>query len=312
MSKPERYQAAERALFEAAGVEPRERWVRLPRTGVTARVLEVGDGRPALFLHGGPNAAATWAHLAAATDGLRCLLVDRPGCGLSEPPPVVPTAATLPAYVAQLTVDVLDGLGIDRAGIVGSSFGGYAALRSAVAHPDRVDRVVLAGCPAFVPGWSAPGFFRLLRTPVVGRLLLAMPPTPGAVRMSLRQMGHGASLAAGRIPPAMLAWARTWQRDTATMRNDAAMIVACGTRRDGFDPSLDLDDGDLARVVAPTLVLCGSDDPVGGEDVCRSLAARLPHATVEVFEQGGHLPWLDDPARAARLVSSFLQVRLVK
>lgn len=301
-----RYRQAEDALFATAGVDPEERWIALPTLGVKARVLEVGTGRPAVFLHGGPNAAATWAHLAAATEGVRCLLVDRPGCGLSEPLPATPDASSLPRYVETLTADVLDGLGLDGADLVGSSFGGYVALRGAAAHPGRVGRVVLAGCPAFVPGWRAPGFFSLLRTPVVGRLLLSLPPTAGAVRTSLRQMGHGRSLAGGRIPAPMLDWVRAWQRDTGTMANDAAMIVACGTRRRGFDPALDLDDAALAAVTAPTLVVAGTDDPVGGEAVCRDLARRLPDARVEVLAGAGHLPWLDDPDGVAGLVSSFL------
>lgn len=301
-----RYRDAERRLFAAAGVEPRERWIRLRRLGVDARLLEVGTGEPTLFFHGGPNAAATWSYLAASTVGLRCLLLDRPGTGLSEALPELPTASTLGRVQEDLTLDVLDALGIDRAHLVGSSLGGFAALRAAASAPQRVRRIVLLGCPAFVPGWTQPAFFKVLRTPVLGRAVVTLPPSRTSVRMSVRQLGHQASLRAGTIPKPMLDWIRAWQGATDTMRNDAAMIVRCGTWRDGFDRSLDLGDETLRTVSAPTLVVAGTDDPVGGEAIVRELAGRLPRAEIAVMAGAGHLPWLDDPQRVAQLTSVFL------
>lgn len=304
--RPDRYRAAEARLFADAGISPTEHRIHLRTLGVKARVLESGTGVPVLFLHGGPAAGAIWAYLAGRATGLRCLLLDRPGTGLSDPLPFVPDATTLRGYVEQLTVDVLDALRLERASLVGSSLGGYSALCSAARHPDRVDRVVVAGCPPFVPGWEQPSFARLLRTPILGELLLAAPPTRASARLSLRQLGHGRSLAAGRIPAAMLAWTQAWQRDTDTLRNDAAMIRACGVRGRRFDPALDLGPDDLAEVKAPCLLLAGTDDPVGDDGVMRSLAGLLPDATLDVWEGAGHLPWLDDPERAATATTDAL------
>ena len=301
-----RYRAAEERLFEDAGIAPTQHRLRLPTVGTTARVLDVGEGRPVVFLHGGPDAGATWSYLAAHARGLRCLLVDRLGCGLSERPPYVPDAARLPGYLVQVTVDVLDALGLERATLVGCSLGGSQALRTAAAHPDRVSGVVLAGCPPFVPGWTQPGFFGLLRTPVVGRLVLASPVTRKTPSRYLTGMGHARSLQADRIPAPMLEWVRAWLRDTDTMRNEAAMIVACGNRRDGFDPSLEQDEHVLGAIDVPCRVVIGTDDVVGGEPVARALAAALPRCDVEVMPGAGHLPWLDDPALVARSIAAFV------
>ena len=287
---------------------PESGGIRLRRLGVEARVLEVGAGEPTLFLHGGPNAAATWSYMAASTSGLRCLLLDRPGTGLSDPLPVIPDATTLGRTQQDLTLDVLDALDIDRAHLVASSLGGFAALRSAASHPERIRRMVLLGCPAFVPGWTQPAFFKILRTPVLGRAVLGLPPSRASVRLSLRQLGHQKSLRARTIPQPILDWVGAWQGATDTMRNDAAMIVRCGSWRQGFDPSLDLVDDDLQRIHAPTLVVAGTDDPVGGEAVCGDLARRLAHGEMAVMSDAGHLPWLDDPRRAAQLTSAFLRI----
>lgn len=306
MGNVTRYREAERRLWNDAGIVPREHAVELARVGTTARVLEVGEGVPVVFFTGGPMAAATWAYVAAAATGVRCLLVERPGTGLSEPLPRAIDHTRLRRHVTELTVDVLDAFGLDRAALVGSSLGGYSVLASAIAHPQRVDRIVLAGLPAFVPGWKQPAFFTLLRTPVIGRLLLAAPVTRASARMSLKQMGEHQALANGRIPAAMIDWTRAWQRDTDTMRNDAATIVACGTRTAGFDPSLDLTSAELASIEAPCHAVVGTEDIVGGEDLGRALVAALPKATLEVWDGAGHLPWLGDPTRFAAAIRSFV------
>jgi 2-hydroxy-6-oxonona-2,4-dienedioate hydrolase len=301
-----RYRQAERRLFDDAGIDPKEHRLPLATVGVEVRVLEVGEGAPTVFVPGGPNAAATWAYVAGGAPNRRWLLVDRPGTGLSDPPPSAPDVNALPHFVEQVTLDVLDALDVERASLVGSSLGGYSVLRFAAANPARVDRVVLAGCPAFVPGWRAPGFFTWLRAPLVGRLLLAAPVTASSARMSLKQMGHRRSLEADAIPAAMLEWVAAWQRDTDTMRHDGAMIRACGTWRGGFDLSLDLSPEILGTVEAPCLIIVGTDDPVGQEEVAQTLASLLPDAAVEVWAGAGHLPWLDDPQRMAASIGAFL------
>jgi 2-hydroxy-6-oxonona-2,4-dienedioate hydrolase len=231
--------------------------------------------------------------------------VDRPGCGLSEPPSEIPDATTLSQYVEQLTEDLLDAASLPRAVLVGSSFGGYSALRSAAALPDRIQGVFLAGCPPFIPGWNQIPYFTMLRAPVLGRLMVRMPASSGTVRMALRQMGQARALRDKAIPSAMLDWERAWQNHTDTLRNDAAMIRRCGSFTGGFDPRVELGSEDLSRVGVPVHVLVGTADPIGGEAVGRRLTDLLPLASLEVWEGAGHLPWLDDPERLARTVQEF-------
>jgi 2-hydroxy-6-oxonona-2,4-dienedioate hydrolase len=300
-----RYREAEQRLFAHEGVTPAERRVHLERLDVDVRVQEVGDGEPTLFVHGGPNSGTTWLQLAARVSGLRCLLLDRPGTGLSGalPDPVRPH--NLRAYAETLVVDVLDALEVERAHLVVSSFGGLIALYTAAAHPDRVDRMVQMACPAMAPGGATPPFLRLIMTPVVGRLIGMLPPTPRAARAILRQIGHGASLDTGRIPDEFIDWYVALQRHTDTLANESAMIQSAGGPR-GFDPALELPADVFARVTAPTYWLWGEDDEFGGRDVAERLAAAMPDAQLEMLPSAGHLPWLDDPDHAAQVVTAHL------
>lgn len=299
----ERYRAAEQRLWKHAGIIPRERRVRLPRLSVDVRVMETGDGPPTLFIHGGPNAGSTWAELAAKLPHLRCIILDRPGTGLSEPCRV--NVQTLPAFADTLVEDVLDALEIEHADLVASSFGGYVALRSAAAHPERVGRTVQMGCPGFVPGMILPPSMKMMLLPGMSRLIPMLPPSEKETHKSMRHLGHGKSLDSGRIASVFTDWYMALQRDTDTMRNELAMISAISSRR-GFDPSLTLTEDLLSRVTSPTHFYWGDDDTFGGAEVARRLVAMLPDASLEILPDAGHLPWVDDAEHAAAVVMRHL------
>jgi pimeloyl-ACP methyl ester carboxylesterase len=86
----------------------------------------------------------------------------------------------------------------------------------------------------------------------------------------------------------------------------ADVLAALGGPWRGFDPTLTLTEDLLRGVHAPTLMIWGEDDPFGGREVAERLAALLPDARLEMAAGAGHLPWLDDPARAASLTQAFL------
>jgi pimeloyl-ACP methyl ester carboxylesterase len=302
---PIAYREAEVTYWASLGLQPREQHVRLASTGTTVRIQEVGEGDPVLMIHGGTNAGTTWGPLVDHLSGLRCLLVDRPGTGMSAPYPI--TASNLPRIGAAFVADVLDGLGIARAHVVASSFGGHLALRSAAAHPDRIRRMVQMACPALSPGERVPPFMRGLSRGWVRWFANTLPPSERAARMILRQIGHGASLDAGRIPEAFIDWYLALQRSTDTMRNDGELIGAVLPSRLQTELSEDL----LRAVTVPTLFWWGADDTFGGEETARHLADLLPDAQLTLVPRAGHLPWLDDPQAAAAATAAFLHAEVV-
>lgn len=290
-----RYRAAERALFDHYGLSATEHLLRVDRLGARVRVLEVGSGEPVLFLHGSPSAGPNWTPLAAALrsgSGRRCLLLDRPGCGLSEAPT---TRLRFPEASAALVAGALDALGLTRADLVGSSLGGAVAVHAAAARPERVRRLVLAGAPAFVDGGTLP--LRTLR----GVLLGAALGRAASSYADLAAMGHRAALDDGTIPPAFLRWRDALAAQTPTVRNDTRMVLGVGLGGPGNRCRADV----LHRIAAPTLYLWGGGDPFGGFDVGRVCASAQPDARLVELAGSGHLPWLDDPVGVARLMDDF-------
>lgn len=297
------YRKEEKKLWESVELQPAETFVTLPRIGVKARVQEVGEGEPVLLIHGGPNSGSTWAPLVKHIPGYRCLLVDRPGTGLSEPYPV--NRENYERFGDIFVGDVLDGLGIDNAHVVASSFGGMLALRSAAAEPDRFRRMVQMAAPALAAGSSTPPFMRAMGIGPIRSLIGKLPPNAKANNSILRQLGHGASLDAGRIPQVFSDWYLALQRYTDTMKNDGDMIGRFVSVR-GFSPDDSITEEVLGRVAAPTLFLWGADDGFGGEGVARKMVSCMPNAELVMLPGSGHLPWLDDPESIGKSTLGWL------
>ena len=294
-----KYREAEARLWNAHGLSPSERFVRLPSTGTRVRVQEVGEGEPVLLLHGGPNTGSTWVPLVHAMPGFRHLLVDRPGTGLSEPFAIRPS--NLAEVGARFVGDLLDGLGLERAHVVASSFGGHLALRSAAHDPSRFGRMVQLGCPALVPGDTTPPFMKVATNPVVRWLVPRLPTSIERQNATLRQIGHGASLDAGRIPRVFSEWYLAMWRHTDTAKNEFAMI---GGGID--DPTIELTPDLFAAAKVPTSFLWGADDAFGDERLARNLVAMMDDAELTMVPDAGHLPWIDFPERMGSAATAFL------
>jgi len=298
-----KYREVEGALWSWAGLKVDEGFVHLPRLGVRVRVQEVGEGPPALFIHGGPNSGSTWAPLLAHLDGFRCLVLDRPGTGLSDPFPV--RKENVVEFASHLVADVLDGLGIERAHVVASSFGGYCALWSAAQTPERFDRMVQMAAPALLPDQTLPPFMKMIMVPGMRKIIAALPPNAKAQNSILRQIGHGASLDADKLPKPHGDWYMALLRHTATMRNDFDTFHSFKAKG-GLATSIALGGQTLATISTPTHFIWGADDGFGGEAVARWVVGVMSNASLEMVPDSGHLPWLDEPELVARSTRTFL------
>src|SRR5574339_351359 len=108
--------------------------------GVRTHVMQAGRGRPLLVLH--PEFAAdTWSPYHDELAGhFRVVAPDHPGFGKSDRPEWLDEMSDVVLHY----IDLLDLLEVDRISIVGTSLGGWIAAALAIAHPERVERLVLA------------------------------------------------------------------------------------------------------------------------------------------------------------------------
>lgn len=303
----DRYRAAEAAVWRSVDAMPVERWVRL-RSGEAVRVQEVGSGPPAVFIHGASIAGTSWAHLVAALEGVRCIVLDRPGCGLSDPIAGSPLRdlAAIERYADRLLPDLLDALQLDEAAVVATSFGGYFAFRGAASSPDRVSKLLELSWLVGAPIESAPTAVRIASIPGLRAVMSRVPMSRSMVRAALRQFGLGKAIDSGAFDDTSLDWAHSLLRDTDTLVNDVGSSPRLVTPIAGENPDVLFDDELLARLTMPVLFLWGADDPNGGVAIARSFAPRLPNAELVVIPDAQHAPWLDALDLCANRAQAFL------
>lgn len=301
-----RYREAERRLWESCGLAPTEQRVRLQRSNVTVRIQEVGEGPAVLLVHGASNSGASWAGLVARMKGFRCLMVDRPGTGLSERlPTTFEDVESLAAFSDTFIIDVLEALGLDSVHLVATSYGGYAALRAAAAYPARVGRIVIFGWTMGAPNPRLPALMRVASVPPIGRVLSRIPVNERAVRSMFRGIGLRQALEAGRIPQETIDCYVALLRHTDTMRNELE-IGRWTMSWKGLHGDIVLPEALLSKIQAPIYFMWGEEDPFGGPDVARDFVKHIPNAELELLPGAGHAVWLDDAEHAAKVTTSFL------
>ncbi len=255
----------------------RERTVRV--YGKDIFVAEAGAGPAVVLLHGGGPGASGVSNYARNIEPLarsfRVVVPDLPGYGRSTKG--VDRRDPF-GYLADHIRGMLDALGIDRAHLVGNSYGGSCALRLALDTPQRVDRLVLMG-----PG----GVGTSRGLPSAGlRSLLAYyggdGPSPEKLRAFIRTyLVHDGDA----VPDALIE-----SRYRASI--DPEVVADPPLRRPaGLRALWRMDvtrDRRLRALATPTLVVWGRDDKVNRPSGAAMLAARMPNADVLVTASTGH------------------------
>jgi pimeloyl-ACP methyl ester carboxylesterase len=115
---------------------------RIPGDGVTLAVLDEGEGKPVVLLHGFPDSSHLWRHqVSTLVDaGLRVIAPDLRGFGESDKPEAVEEYAI--SRSIRDVVAVLDTLDVDRAHVVRHDWGAAVAWALAAFVPARVERLV--------------------------------------------------------------------------------------------------------------------------------------------------------------------------
>ncbi len=303
----DRYRDAERRLWQRVGLTPTERFLDLAG-GERVRVQETGDGPPVLFIHGAMNAGTSWFELMAAMPEFRCIALDRPGCGLSDPIVGGPISDVdgVSAYADRLLGEVIDALGVPRLSVVGTSYGGFFTLRGAAAHIDKVERLVTMSWSLGAPMEKVAFSMRMAAIPGMKRMMPKLPITRGVVKTLFRQIGLERAIETGTFDDEMLDWAVAVLKHTDTMANDLGSSPDTVTFFGGLNEQLLLTDELLSRVTVPALLLWGDEDPNGGRSVAEAFAPRLPDAELVMIPEAGHAPWIDELTLCASRTRAFL------
>jgi len=277
------------------GLEPGERILEVGSPSRRVRVEEVGSGPSVLLVHGASGYGPYWAPLAAELDGYRCVMLDRPGFGGSDPADYSQTRYR--DFAANLMVEVLDELGVDKVHSVGASIGDVWALALASKYPDRVLSVALLGAGPVSDRVEVHMGLRLLRSPL-GALMSRVPWRERMEVGQAKQSGHGPALDDGRIPQSYVDWKVEMTNQTGWRVHERAMMQAV-IGPEGWKPGLTFNADDLSSLSVPVLMVCGTSDPGFEGFDWEGFIAQTPEGAFDLLDGAGHEPWFEDPEYVA-------------
>jgi 3-oxoadipate enol-lactonase len=262
----------------------------IDRMAVDVRGDPSSGGDTIVFVHGLGGSLNAWTPLLPALTRWRCVRFDLPGAGRSVKAYALGEATPHRGHISDQThadavLRVMDSLAIDKAHVVGHSFGTLIAQHVAAKAPQRVKSLALFGA-LLEPAAQ-------MRTNMQARAKLARE---GAV-FDIAEAVSNASLSASSREnlPVAVAFVRECvgaQDGEGLARNSIALGEAQKAR--------------LELIGCPVLVVNGDEDVVTPLSGARDLARQLKNCRVEVFGRCGHWPMVERPAESQRALRDFL------
>ncbi len=261
--------------------------------GVKLNVEETGEGTPLLFVHEFAGDQRSWeTQVRHFSRRYRCITFNARGYAPSDVP------HEIEKYSQRRAVDdirdVLDGLNIDSAHVVGLSMGGFSALHFAAAYASRVKSLVVAGV-----GYGSEKHLESVFREA------AQQAARQFETLGCAEFSHIYCSAAARIP-LLLKDPRGWEEFRRMMGEHDSKGAALTMRGvQGQRPSIyDLEEP-LSRLDVPVLIVSGDED-----DHCLQPALfmkrTIPASGLAILPKTGHTLNLEEPAMFNALVADFL------
>lgn len=272
------------ASAQAPAPEPRQ----VEIFGQKIHYLEAGAAsNPAvILLHGLGGDMSNWAMTIPALSGKYHVYVpDQVGFGKSDKP--------IANYRVGMLVEFLDvfcrKLGVQKATLVGNSLGGWTAAAFAIAHPEKVDKIVLVDAAGYASKrWGGPELTK--------EALAALNPstTEDFKRLFGLILYNKAMLTDQYLEMALT---NKFKRGDGYTINSFIESILRGE---------DLLDGKAKAIKAPTLVIWGKDDALTPLGIGKAFVEDIPGAQLVVIDNCGHVPQMEKPAEFNSAVLKFL------
>jgi len=265
--------------------------------GVKIHYQEKGTGTTLVLIHGYTSSTYSWKDVfEPLAKSFHVIAVDLKGFGLSGKPDGNYTRRAQADLVAHLLAQ----LNIDKAWLVGNSMGGEVALNVAVANPQRVAGLILidsAGVEVPGSGSLAPSY---LLIPVIGRVLTALAlRSDKLVREGLEKSFYDRSKVTNDRVAAYYLPLKTRGGQLAALR------ARTQARQFPVEP-------ELGRINVETLILWGAQDALIPVAAGHKLNALIKRSKLVTFENCGHLPQEEMPARVVDEITQFISGRSQK
>ena len=252
------------------------------------------DPSPIVLMHGSAASLHTWEGWAEALKSSRRVIrFDLPGFGLTGPSPDGNYSID---NAIRLLIAMLDHLGIERAVLGGNSLGGVIAWRTALEYPARVESLILvdSGGYAAAPSSTPLGFY-LAKLPTIDWMVRNTLP-----RTLVAQGLRHAYADQTKITPELIDQYRDLLRREG---NRGAFMDRARQRRSATFAHR------IAQLTLPTLIIWGGLDRMIPSEAAQRFHHDIAGSKIVIFDDLGHVPQEEDPARTVVPVKQFLKAQ---
>jgi 2-hydroxy-6-oxonona-2,4-dienedioate hydrolase len=254
--------------------------------GQRINYLEAGSGPAVILLHGLGGDSTNWAAtVPALAEKFKVYVPDQIGFGESAKPLMNYRVSTLVDFLNEFFVKA----GITRASLVGNSLGGWTSAAFALAHPEKVERLVLVDAAGYSP--SRTGTKTLSRD----EMLQLNPSTLAGVRTLMSVVIYNKQMLTDQFIAQAFA-GRMAKNDGYTVN----MFI------DSILRGEDILDGKLGAIKAPTLIVWGREDLLTPLTMGKALAEDIRGSELFVIDKCGHVPQIESPVAFNQKVIAFL------
>ncbi|MBL7872463.1 MAG: alpha/beta hydrolase [Cyclobacteriaceae bacterium] len=300
----ELYLQAEKKLFHYYNLTGVSSNIYIPAIGSQVRIIECGHGEPLLFVAGDTSSGSTWVSLAALLPDFRCILLDRPGTGLSEDPDY--SKMPFRKFASETIDGVVNHLGIPKINIIGNSLGGYFTLAYAYYHGEKVNKIILDGMPGSVPGMKFNLFAKLMSYSWFNKMVLKnMKLNKEEVIKNFKRMGHDKSIKQNLFPEIMWEYSLQMAIHTNGFKNDWGQYSIIKSHK-GEDSKIEFSWNELKQIKNELCILWGEDDTFCKPEMFDNLVKQLNPKFSKLFPDSGHLTFLENTQEHADSIRKFI------
>lgn len=269
-------------------IEREGRYLKVGEEELFLKVL--GEGKPMLMIHGFPGSHLDFSELAKLLSSNRKVyLVDLPGSGLSE-------ASSKGDYsrkgYAELLVDLMNLLNIEKADIVGHSLGGEIALNIGYYYSERVENLILIDSYALTEQKLVPDFISSSKVLTWIAMRFYYQTYPVQRYLYTKRLGDKSYFVHEEFGKYFALVDRMSIQFLSEFIKDS----------DGGSLS-----GMLGEIDLNVLIIWGERDEILPLDYAKKISEEISGSTLKIIEGRGHAPFTDKPERVAEEILSFLE-----
>jgi 2-hydroxymuconate-semialdehyde hydrolase len=257
---------------------------------VATNYQDVGEGEPVLMIHGSGPGVSAWVNwrlpIGALSQHFRCLAPDMAGFGYSTVPEGYEFSRS--NWLNQM-VAFMDAVGVEKAHVIGNSFGGSLALALAIAYPERVSRLVLMGSVG-VPFEITEGL----------DAVWGYKPSFENMKSIMRIFAYDQSL----IGEDLVRMRYEASGRAGIQESYSAMFPA---PRQRWVDAMAHDEADIRAIPHKTLLVHGRDDKVIPLQNSLTMNQWISDSELHIFGRCGHWTQIEYAAPFSKLVGDFLK-----